>query len=195
MLSMFVVAYAAVFAAELAGDKLLYTTGVLAARYRPAAILAGVTCAVAVKMAAAVLVGALIAQIPRLVVAAMTAASFAALAIMVFRKADPVSAVVEDPRPLRGALTAFACVLGSEWGDLGQITAATLAARFQSPAAVWLGAVAAMSTKCVLGAWLGVGARLWLRQRLPPRFIRYGSAVLLLLLGGLSVAGSLVGRR
>ena len=45
MISVFLAAYAAVFAAEIVGDKLLYTTSVLATRYRFAPILGGVAMA------------------------------------------------------------------------------------------------------------------------------------------------------
>jgi putative Ca2+/H+ antiporter (TMEM165/GDT1 family) len=83
-------------------------------------------------------------------------------------------------------------VLLSEWADLGQVTTATMAARFGSPLAVWSGAVCAMATKGILAAWLGAGVRRWLHGRLSPRAVRYGSVLLLLLLGGLSVAESLL---
>ena len=45
--------YGAVFVAEIVGDKLLYTTGVLATRYRPVPIMLGMLCAFMAKMAVA----------------------------------------------------------------------------------------------------------------------------------------------
>lgn len=66
MSSAFMLTYGAVFAAELVGDKLLYRTRTLAARYRVPSVPAGVTVAIAVTMGAAVLIGAAIAAIPRL---------------------------------------------------------------------------------------------------------------------------------
>ena len=54
-------------------------------------------------------------------------------------------------------LVAFAAIFFSEWGDVGQVTAAAMSAKFVAPAAptttglvVWLGAVTAMVTKGVL---------------------------------------------
>ena len=41
MLAIFFATYAAVFIAEIVGDKLLYTTGVLATRYRWGAVVIG----------------------------------------------------------------------------------------------------------------------------------------------------------
>ena len=195
MSSAFMLAYGAVFAAELVGDKLLYTTGTLATRYRAPSIVAGVTAAIAVKMGAAVLIGAAIASIPRLLVASLTTISFLSVAVAVLRKSHDSPRGQDARDRSRGALMSFTLVLGSEWGDLGQITAATMAAQLASPVAVWLGAVCAMSTKGLLAAWLGARVRIWLRERLTPRTIRYGSVILLLCVGGLSVAESLLGDR
>ena len=41
LLPLFFATYGAVFIAEIVGDKLLYTTGVLATRYRSASVIAG----------------------------------------------------------------------------------------------------------------------------------------------------------
>lgn len=195
MASAFMLAYGAVFAAELVGDKLLYTTGTLAARYRAPSILAGVTAAIAVKTGAAVLIGAAIAAIPRLIVAGLTTISFVSVAVAMLRKpCEPIRR--HDRRDhTSGTIMSFALVLGSEWGDLGQITTATMAAQLASPVAVWLGAVCAMSTKGLLAAWLGTRVRVWLRERLAPKTLRYGSVILLLCVGGFSVAESLFGDR
>ena len=45
MLAIFAATYAAVFVAEIVGDKLLYTTGVLAANYRSVSIVVGMAFA------------------------------------------------------------------------------------------------------------------------------------------------------
>ena len=58
--------YGAVFVAEIVGDKLLYTTGVLSARYRTAPVLFGMAAAFMLKMAAAVAVGKAISELPPL---------------------------------------------------------------------------------------------------------------------------------
>ena len=41
MIEIFLATYGAVFLAEIVGDKLLYTTGVLATRYRTAPVMIG----------------------------------------------------------------------------------------------------------------------------------------------------------
>ncbi len=54
--SVFVLTYGAVFAAELVGDKLLYTASALTARYRAIPIVSGAMLAFIVKTGTAVLV-------------------------------------------------------------------------------------------------------------------------------------------
>src|SRR5256885_16471516 len=47
----------------------------------------------------------------------------------------------------RAFLISFAAIFFSEWGDVGQMTAVTMAARFGEPLWVWLGAVGAVMTQ------------------------------------------------
>ena len=73
-------AFGAVFVAEIVGDKLLYTTGVLAARYRTMPIMLGMAVAFMAKMGVAVIVGDAISKLPRPLVATITAISFLGVA-------------------------------------------------------------------------------------------------------------------
>ena len=194
MIAIFLATFGAVFVAEIVGDKLLYTSGVLATRYQAAPIMAGMALAFMVKMAVAVLIGQVIAQLPPLLVALITAASFAGVAWVLWRK--PVE---RDPRqaetaPARAAMLSFAAIFFSEWGDVGQITAATMAARFPSPLVVWAGAVAAMVTKGVLAISLGAGLRGWIQRTFTPKVIRIVGVAILLLLGLFSVLETLLER-
>jgi putative Ca2+/H+ antiporter (TMEM165/GDT1 family) len=183
--------YGAVFVAEIAGDKLLYTTGVLATRYRTVPIMIGMLVAFMAKMAVAVAVGEAISKLPRLLVAALTSVSFIGVAITLWRKPAERSSAEKDPRAARAAMVSFAAIFFSEWGDVGQITAAAMAARFGSPVLVWVGAVAAMVTKGALAASLGAGVRQWIASRIPPKVIRYVGVAALLVLGLLSVLETL----
>jgi Ca2+/H+ antiporter, TMEM165/GDT1 family len=182
--------YAAVFVAEIVGDKLLYTTGVLATRYRTAPIMIGMLIAFMAKMAVAVMVGNAISKLPPLAVAALTSLSFIGIAITLWRK--PVERTIEkDNRASRAAMVSFAAIFFSEWGDVGQITAATMAARFGAPLLVWFGAVAAMATKGALAASIGAGVRQWIVSRISPKVVRYAGVSALLVLGILSVLETL----
>jgi putative Ca2+/H+ antiporter (TMEM165/GDT1 family) len=88
MIRIFLATYGAVFVAEIVGDKLLYTTGVLAVRYRSASIVLGMALAFACKMGAAVAIGAALSRLPRAVVAMMAAASSLGVAWVFWRKPD-----------------------------------------------------------------------------------------------------------
>jgi Ca2+/H+ antiporter, TMEM165/GDT1 family len=192
MLSIFFATYGLVFAAEIVGDKLLYTTGVLAARYKTVPIMIGMIVAFMLKMAVAVAVGEAISKLPPWLVAGITALSFVGVAIAVWRKDErrAAAARIETPAP-KAAMISFAAIFFSEWGDVGQITAATAAAKFSVPLVVWLGAVAAMVTKGVLAASIGAGIRGWIQEHVPPKVVRYAGVGLLLLLGVLSVVETL----
>ena|ERR1041385_14547 len=192
MLPVFLATYGTVFAAEIVGDKLLYTTGLLATRYRTAPILCGMVAAFMAKMGAAVLLGRVIAKLPPLLVAVITAINFFAIALVLWRKQDKREANQEYPAS-RAAMVSFAAIFFSEWGDVGQITTATMAARFGAPLAVWLGAVSAMVTKGILAASIGAGIRQWIQDHLSPKTIRYAAVGLLVLLGTLSVVETFEG--
>ena len=205
MLSIFFATYGAVFIAEIVGDKLLYTTGVLATRYRWAAIVCGMGAAFMLKMGVAVAVGDAIAHLPRALVATVTAASFIAVAITLWRKSDIREPKEKDARILKGAMIAFAAIFFSEWGDVGMIMAGTMAVKYvwtvrvgqvatshlTTAIVVWLGAVSAMVTKGVLAVTLGAGIRKWIADRVNPTYVRYAAVTALIILGVLSVLETL----
>jgi putative Ca2+/H+ antiporter (TMEM165/GDT1 family) len=192
MIPVLLATYGAVFVAEIVGDKLLYTTGVLATRYRTAPVMVGMLVAFMFKMAVAVALGSFIARLPPLLVAGLTSVSFIGVAIALWRK--PVERTVTEERrgsAAKGAMVSFAAIFLSEWGDVGQITAATMAARFGAPFLVWIGAVAAMATKGALAASVGAGVRQWIVSRIHPKVVRYVGVSALLVLGLLSVIETL----
>jgi putative Ca2+/H+ antiporter (TMEM165/GDT1 family) len=204
VLTVFLATYGAVFIAEIVGDKLLYTTGVLATRYRSSAIIAGMAAAFMLKMAVAVLVGEAIAHLPRLLVALVTAASFVGVIAAVWRKADVRKPKEKDARILQGAAVAFATIFFSEWGDVGMVMAGTMAAKFvwtaragagpgilQMGIVVWLAAVSAMVTKGGLAVTLGAGVRRAIAERVNPRVVRYAAVAALVVLATLSVLETL----
>jgi len=173
--------------AEIVGDKLLYTTGLLAARYKTLPILCGMAAAFMLKMGIAVGVGHLFALLPKWLVASVTALNFFAIAVVLWRKKDKREVTPRNYPAYQAAMVAFAAIFFSEWGDVGQVTAATMAARFNSPLAVWLGAVAAMVTKGTLASFIGGGVRGWIQSHFEPRTLRYAATAVLIILGALSV--------
>jgi len=85
MVIIFFTTFGSVFVAEIVGDKLLYTTSVLAARYRTLPITLGMALAFMAKMGVAVMVGEAISRLPPLLVASITAISFLGVAFALWR--------------------------------------------------------------------------------------------------------------
>jgi len=192
--------YGGVFIAEIVGDKLLYTSGVLATRFHWGGIVTGMALAFMAKMAVAVAVGATIGKLlPPWFVALLTAASFIGVAISMWRKPDVRTPKEKDNRIFKGATVAFLTIFLSEWGDKGMISAGALAAtwvasseslqmtRGQVSFIVWVGAVLAMVTKGSLAVTLGHAARQWIATRVEPRYVRYGAVAAIVVLGILCV--------
>lgn len=190
MLPILLATFSAVFVAEIVGDKLLYTTGVLAARYRTVPIMFGMAVAFMAKMGVAVLVGKAVSTLPPLLVAAITTVNFFAIAYVLWRKPERKEETKKYPAS-RAVMVSFAAIFFSEWGDIGQITAATMAARFGAPMVVWIGAVCAMVTKGALAASIGATVRGSIQRHFSPKTIKYAAVGLLLFLGLLSVVETL----
>lgn len=177
-------AFWVVFLTELIGDKSIYSISSLALRFRPLTVFCGLAAAFMLKMLVAVLVGQALTQLPAAAMAALSAATFFATALFLWLK-RPDSAKRDEPKSFFGSVAlSFASVFFIEWGDVGQITAATLAAHYQAPVAVWLGASLALMTKGALAITLGIG----LRRHLPQNFLRYAAVSLCVIMGLLSVA-------
>jgi putative Ca2+/H+ antiporter (TMEM165/GDT1 family) len=205
MLEIILVTYAAVFVAEIVGDKLLYTSGVLATRFSWPAVVTGMSLAFMGKMAVAVAVGATIGNLlPKWLVATMTAVSFIGVAVAMWRQSDVRVPKEKDTRILRGALIAFTTIFFSEWGDKGMLTAGTWAAAHVAAAPskgiattraawlVWFAAVMAMVTKGALAVTLGASVRKWIAEKVSPRRVRHFAVAALIILGILGVLDVLV---
>ena len=143
------------------------------------------------KMAVAVAVGKAISELPPVLVAVVTSLSFIGVAITLWRKPDEPRAEKREHSNSKAAMVSFAAIFFSEWGDVGQITAAAMAARFGAPLLVWCGAVGAMVTKGALAASLGAGIRQWIASRVSPRTVRFVGVGMLLILGIASVVETL----
>jgi putative Ca2+/H+ antiporter (TMEM165/GDT1 family) len=185
MLSILFTTYALVFGAELIGDKTFYTIGTLATRHRLWPIFCGSTLAFMVKMLVAVLLGRVIAELPAILVAGLSAATFFTLALVIwFKKPEGEKLdVAQSGSWIKISLAAFASIFFSEWGDVGQIAAATLSARYGAPQVVWCGAVLAMITKGLLAVTIGVA----LRSRVSQNVLRYVTFGLCMAMGMLAI--------
>lgn len=178
MFYLFLVTYGTILVAELIGDKNIYTISSLAMRFRPSQVFCGFTIAFAIKTLMAILLGSLIAELPTPLVATTSTVTFflTALAIWFKRSSNAPAEREHDGHLPKAILVPFAAVLFSEWGDIGQIMAATLTARYQAPFIVFLGATLALVTKGVLALVIGFS----LRRRVPISILRPVSALSLI---------------
>lgn len=166
--------YWTVLAAELIGDKTIYTVAALSARFRPLPVLCGIGVAFAGKALAAVTLGHVLMQLPPKWVGTASALTFFMAAAFVWlhepesRKPLPAA----SPQWHRALLVAFASVFFSEWGDVGQLSTAALAAKYNLPLVIWIAATLALLSKGALALTLGVG----LRKRIPGTALRIVAA-------------------
>ena len=172
--------FALIFVAELP-DKTMIATLIMGSRYRPVLVWIGATAAFLIHVTIAVLAGHLLALLPHRWVEAVTALLFAGGAVyLLFVSEDEEEeegAEEADAAPggLRPIGTAFVVIFVGEFGDLTQILTANLAAKYQEPWSVFIGAAAALTTVAALGAF---GGRALLRV-LPLKVIRKAGGVLL----------------
>src|SRR4029453_16382869 len=108
VLNLVLVTYGAVFVAEIVGDKLLYTTGVLATRYRSASVVLGMALAFMCKMAVAVAAGAAVPRLARRLRRGVPGGSFVGVALTFGKKPVPREPKAKDSAVFKGALVAFA---------------------------------------------------------------------------------------
>ncbi|MDP3712630.1 MAG: TMEM165/GDT1 family protein [Mycobacteriales bacterium] len=188
------VAYGLVAVAELP-DKSAVVALVIGARYRALPVWLGLAAAFAVHVTVAVLLGGLVASLPRTPVEVVTGLLFLAGAVLLLRS-DPGEAVEEGEAAAEGVTArsdwqvtaaAFGVVLVAEFGDLTQVLTATLAARYDQPLQVGVGALLALWTVSALAVVFGRS----LLRVLPLRRIQQVAAVALLALSALSLTQAL----
>ncbi len=140
------IAFGVVFLAELP-DKTALAGLMLGTRYRASYVFAGVAAAFAVHVALAIAAGSVLTLLPHRLVQAVVGVLFLAGAAMLLWKKDDGEEEVKPPADqsfwkVSGA--GFMLILVAEFGDLTQIMTANLAARYDNPVSVGIGAVLAL---------------------------------------------------
>ena len=179
--SVTVLVFGVVLLAELP-DKTALAGLVLGTRYRASYVFAGVAAAFAVHVALAVAAGSVLTLLPQQIVHALTGVLFLGGAAVLLTRKDEGEEEIRRPEDqsfwkVSGA--GFMLILVAEFGDLTQIMTANLAARYDDPLSVGLGAVLALWAVAGLGI---VGGRA-LMKRVPLVLITRIAAVLMLGLG------------
>nr|WP_157345430.1 TMEM165/GDT1 family protein [Nocardioides sp. MAH-18] len=141
--------FLAIFVVELP-DKTFLATLVLATKYRPILVWIGVGAAFAVQTTVAVLLGHAVSFLPDDVVHAAAGVMFLAGAIILIREgrshqANEGSEIeTKDVHGLQAVIASFLVLFAAEWGDLSQLLTISLVAKYEEPAAVFVGALAAL---------------------------------------------------
>ena len=190
--SILAITFGVVFLAELP-DKTALAGLMLGTRYRASYVFVGVAAAFAVHVALAIAAGSVLTLLPHRLVQAVVGVLFLAGAlVLLLKKDDGDEEHIKAPADqsfwkVSGA--GFMLILVAEFGDLTQIMTANLAARYDSPLSVGIGAVLALWTVAGLGI---LGGRT-LMKFVPLRLITKVAAGLMLVLAGFSLFEAVAG--
>ncbi|MDQ1011058.1 putative Ca2+/H+ antiporter (TMEM165/GDT1 family) [Streptomyces sp. V4I23] len=186
------ITFGVVFLAELP-DKTALAGLMLGTRYRASYVFAGVAAAFAVHVGLAIAAGSVLTLLPHRLVQAVVGLLFLAGALMLLlKKDDGDEESIKAPADqsfwkVSGA--GFMLILVAEFGDLTQIMTANLAARYDNPVSVGLGAVLALWAVAAIGI---LGGRT-LMKYVPLRLITRIAAALMLALAAFSLYEALAG--
>jgi putative Ca2+/H+ antiporter (TMEM165/GDT1 family) len=184
------ITFGIIFLAEVADTSGLVTL-VLATRYSPALVLVGACAAFLVQVGVAITVGSLVANLPERPLEFALAVVFLVGAVLLLRGDDDDDAAPK--KVLRTGwqvvATSFGVTMLSELGDPTQIITATLAARYDDPLAVGVGAVLALWSVSALAVY--GGSRL--QRVVPVRWVTRATAAILVVLAVLTAIDAIRG--
>ncbi|MFI9046264.1 TMEM165/GDT1 family protein [Streptomyces sp. NPDC053427] len=185
------VVFGVIFLAELP-DKTALAGLMLGARYRASYVFVGVAAAFLVHVALAIAAGSVLTLLPHRVVQAVVGVLFlAGAAVLLFKKGDDEEEVKKpaDQSFWKVSGAGFMMILVAEFGDLTQIMTANLAARYDDPVSVGVGAV--------LGLWavagLGILGGRTLMKYVPLALITKVAAGVMVLLAAFSLYEAITG--
>jgi Ca2+/H+ antiporter, TMEM165/GDT1 family len=173
VLSVVATAFILVLPVELP-DKTLFASLVLATRFPPLPVFVGVGTAFGLQVAIAVTAGSLLSLLPEALVSGIVAVLFLVGAVILWRSAtsgvedEDLGETKQGTSFFRVAAISFGVLFAAEWGDLSQLATAGLAARYDEPLSVFVGAWAALLVVSGLAVFLGKK----LADRLPIALIR-----------------------
>ncbi|GAA2452913.1 TMEM165/GDT1 family protein [Streptomyces mauvecolor] len=185
------ITFGVIFLAELP-DKTALAGLMLGTRYKASYVFVGVAAAFAVHVVLAIAAGSVLTLLPHRLLQAIVGVLFlAGAAMLLFKKGEDDEEVKApaDQSFWKVSGAGFMLILVAEFGDLTQIMTANLAARYDNPLSVGLGAV--------LGLWavagLGIVGGKALMKRVPLRLITKVAACLMLALAGFSLFEAVAG--
>ncbi|MBQ0984975.1 TMEM165/GDT1 family protein [Streptomyces sp. F63] len=180
--------FGVVFLAELP-DKTALAGLLLGTRYRASYVFAGVAAAFLVHVVIAVAAGSVLTLLPQRIVQAVVGVLFlAGAAVLLFKKGGEEDGGEKNAEPAGQSFwkvsgAGFTLILAAEFGDLTQIMTANLAARYDDPVSVGIGAVLALWAVAGIGI---LGGRT-LMKYVPLRLITKIAATVMLGLAAFSL--------
>ena len=177
------ITFGLVFLAEVADTSGLVTL-VLASRLPPRWVLVGVCAGMLVHVGIALAAGGLLALLPGRLLEVVLAVTFLVGAFLIWREGeedddDDEDGPVETPKTRWGVVvTAFGVTALSEFADPSQIITASLAARYDDPVAVGVGAVLGLWACSALAVWGGDR----LRRLIPVMWVTRAAAAVMVAL-------------
>jgi Ca2+/H+ antiporter, TMEM165/GDT1 family len=155
--------FALVFVAELP-DKTALATVLLAVRYQPFAVFAGVAVAFMVQSVVAVTLGSAIGLFPRDAVRITAGALFLVFAVLMWVRRRPAEEALDGNGEAgeafwRTAWASFIVIFLAEWGDLTQLATAALAAKYRSPLTIFTAATLALWVVSAIAISIGHRAK------------------------------------
>jgi putative Ca2+/H+ antiporter (TMEM165/GDT1 family) len=144
-------------------DKSMFAALVLSTKLPPRYVFLGAAAAFAVHVIIAIMAGSVLSLLPGRLLDVIVAAVFVIGAVLLLRESRQPPETAEDADAIdtghRGAWPAMAASFGviflGEWGDITQLTTANLAAKYDSPVLVGIGAVLGLWTAAFLGIAVG----------------------------------------
>lgn len=193
-LAIIALTFGAIFLVELP-DKTFIATLVMATKYRPLYVWIGVSAAFVVQTVVAVVLGKLAGFLPSDVVHGFAGLMFLIGSVMLFRQArradteelaeeQEFAAKATPAEGFRVILTCFLILFAAEWGDLSQLLTLSLVAKYDAPAAVFIGAVLALMTVSALAVIVGKQLLKWVK----PHVLHYLGGTVCLILAGVVAA-------
>lgn len=186
-MSLFFSTFTLIFLAELP-DKTALATLLLASKGGRVPVFTGVALAFLVQCLIAVTVGQWLGRLPPVWIKAGTGVLFLSFAFLSFRKRNeeeesPATAEQKAAAPGPGfwiqAGRAFGVIFIAEWGDLTQLSTASLAAHTPQPWIIFSASLLALWSVTALAVVLGKKIADWVS----PRQLLIGSSVLFAIMG------------
>ncbi len=178
-----------IFVAELP-DKTALASMVLATRYKPLVVFTGAALAFVVQSLVAILVGGLFSFLPEGLVHRGAGVLFLVFAFFMWRRNEDEEEAKEAEAAQQavqkfhqGIWATFSVVFLAEWGDLTQLATATLAAKYNDPLPVFVGATLALWAVSAIAIVIGSRANKFLKPEITKRvavviFVLLGLALL-----------------